>query len=97
MSLTNPHKYPWKGERIKTKKGKKERKKEEELCSKPPLHSIVLTSFVLFYTFPSGKQLCLKTISKFHLALVLVMGTDTFLCAILIPLSRYSCIVCSVY
>lgn len=39
--------------------------KKEELCSKSPLHSIVLESFVLFRTFPSG--LCLKTIAKFHL------------------------------
>lgn len=93
VSCVDPRKYPWKREWIKIKKQKE--KKGGGIMSQ--IHSIVLASFVLFYTFPSGKQFCWKTISKFHLALVLITGTDTSFCAIFIPLSRSSCRVCSVY
>jgi len=77
--------YPSKGEQ------------EEELRSKSPFYAIVLGAFVLLYVFPSGKRRCLKTIARFHLALVLITGPGTTLCAILIPLLRSPCIACSVY
>lgn len=46
-------------------KNTQEEGKKEELRSKSPLHPIMLESFVLLRTFPSGS--CWKTIAKFHL------------------------------